>query len=187
MSTLCLFYRLTLHTTQGVGFQKLNAQDFLKMPLDLMLILTLYLSTHWLTKAHVVLQPRLACQVLLQRIPLKSLLHLCNACLSTFSALRVLPMPTSNRSAFLYSLLTSLQDPSPDVRQSAFALVGDLAKVAAPHIAPALPQLTALAVASLDLVQIRNDTVSATNNACWALGIFPIYCFDLCVWIGVGC
>ena len=35
------------------------------------------------------------------------------------------------------------QDVSPDIRQSAFALVGDLARVACPYLSPALTQVRA--------------------------------------------
>jgi hypothetical protein len=62
------------------------------------------------------------------------------------------------------------QDVSPDVRQSAFALVGDLARVAAPHLGPAVPDLLALGVANLQPAMLRADTMSACNNACWSLG-----------------
>ena len=62
------------------------------------------------------------------------------------------------------------QDISPDVRQSAFALVGDLARVAAPHLGPAVPDLLALGVANLQPAMLRADTMSACNNACWSLG-----------------
>jgi len=62
------------------------------------------------------------------------------------------------------------QDPSADVRQSAFALVGDLSKVCHAHLAPIAGDLVALGTASLQPAMIRQDTMSACNNACWALG-----------------
>ena len=63
-----------------------------------------------------------------------------------------------------------MQDLSADVRQSAFALVGDLAKVAAAHLAPAVADLLALGVANLQPAMLRADSMSACNNACWSLG-----------------
>ena len=62
------------------------------------------------------------------------------------------------------------QDASPDVRQSAFALVGDLSKVCPGHLLPCTPQLVSLAVANLQPQNITQETMSACNNACWSLG-----------------
>jgi len=66
-----------------------------------------------------------------------------------------------------------LQDESPDVRQSAFALVGDLAKLCAPHLAPVAGDLIRLGMAQLEPAAIRQETMSACNNACWSLGEHP--------------
>ncbi|KAK9804853.1 hypothetical protein WJX72_008726 [[Myrmecia] bisecta] len=71
-------------------------------------------------------------------------------------------------------LLQCCQDPSPDVRQSAFALVGDLSKVCATHLQPIMKELVTLAVANLDLTMIRQENMSACNNACWSLGELAI-------------
>lgn len=62
------------------------------------------------------------------------------------------------------------QDPSPDVRQSAFALVGDLSRVCAPHLHPVLKQLLALAIQNMEARCIDPHNMSACNNACWSLG-----------------
>lgn len=62
------------------------------------------------------------------------------------------------------------QDPSADVRQSAFALVGDLSRVCAPHLQPVLKQLLALAIQNMEAHCITLQTMSACNNACWSLG-----------------
>jgi hypothetical protein len=68
---------------------------------------------------------------------------------------------------------TVRQDVSADVRQSAFALVGDLAKVAAAHLAPVISDLLALGVANLQPAMLRMESMSACNNACWSLGACP--------------
>lgn len=85
--------------------------------------------------------------------------------------------------AFGYSNLTKLcwagQDVSADVRQSAFALVGDLAKVAASHFAPSIGDLLALGIANLQPAMLRQESMSACNNACWSLGGRPSH---LCQW-----
>lgn len=62
------------------------------------------------------------------------------------------------------------QDPSPDVRQSAFALVGDLSRVCAPHLHPVIKQLLALAIQNMEARCIDPHNMSACNNACWSLG-----------------
>lgn len=63
-----------------------------------------------------------------------------------------------------------MQDLLADVRQSAFALVGDLAKVAALHLMPSTADLLALGVANLQPAMLRAETMSSCNNACWSLG-----------------
>lgn len=63
-----------------------------------------------------------------------------------------------------------LQDELADVRQSAFALMGDLAKSCAPQIASIAPQLLQLAMHQLEPAAITQESISACNNACWSLG-----------------
>lgn len=63
-----------------------------------------------------------------------------------------------------------VQDMLPDVRQSAFALVGDLARACPAYLSPVLTQLVALSLANLETSAISHATVSACNNACWSLG-----------------
>ena len=72
--------------------------------------------------------------------------------------------------AKLADWVVCVQDLSADVRQSAFALVGDLAKVAAVHMMPSTADLLALGVANLQPAMLRSETMSACNNACWSLG-----------------
>ena len=63
-----------------------------------------------------------------------------------------------------------LQDGSPDVRQSAFALAGDLAKCCLSQLASVYSRLVELCVHSLHPSLITPESMSASNNACWALG-----------------
>ena len=63
-----------------------------------------------------------------------------------------------------------VQDDSPDVRQSAFALAGDLAKVCKTHLTPVSGNIFRLGIAQLQPAAIRQDSMSACNNACWSLG-----------------
>lgn len=66
-------------------------------------------------------------------------------------------------------LLQCCVDDAHDVRQSAFALLGDLARVCPVHLHPSLSQFLDIAAKQLDIAKLR-DTISVANNACWALG-----------------
>jgi transportin-1 len=62
-------------------------------------------------------------------------------------------------------LFACMQDASEDVRQSAFALLGDLVKACHLHLVPVLPTYLPVLVNNLD-----PRAVSVCNNASWALG-----------------
>lgn len=59
------------------------------------------------------------------------------------------------------------------MRQSAFALVGDLARSCWDQVRPALPALLELARAQLDTAHVTQANMPACNNACWSLGQPP--------------
>jgi transportin-1 len=71
-------------------------------------------------------------------------------------------------------LVLCCQDTCADVRQSAFALVGDLAKMCAPRLAAVCPQIMALCISNLEASMITQQNMSACNNACWSLGELAI-------------
>lgn len=57
------------------------------------------------------------------------------------------------------------------VRQSAFALVGDLSRCCISHVGAVLGDLLPLALANLEMAVVQQPVNnSACNNACWALG-----------------
>ncbi|BBH09835.1 transportin 1 [Prunus dulcis] len=66
-------------------------------------------------------------------------------------------------------LLQCCTDDAPDVRQSGFALLGDLARVCAVHLRPRLPEFIDVAAKQLNTPKLK-ETVSVANNACWAIG-----------------
>lgn len=78
--------------------------------------------------------------------------------------------PLIGRSALVEVLVSCAGDPSADVRQSAFALIGDLARACGPHLRPVMNELVAAALTSLQPVNITQATMSVCNNAAWALG-----------------
>ncbi|CAK7329452.1 unnamed protein product [Dovyalis caffra] len=66
-------------------------------------------------------------------------------------------------------LLQCCMDDAYDVRQSAFALLGDLGKVCAVHLRPRLPEFLDVAAKQLNTPKLK-ETISVANNACWAIG-----------------
>lgn len=61
------------------------------------------------------------------------------------------------------------------VRQSSFALVGDLARCCISHVGPVLGELLPLALANLEVAVVQDQANnSACNNACWSLGEMAI-------------
>ncbi|KAG2706080.1 hypothetical protein I3843_05G077300 [Carya illinoinensis] len=66
-------------------------------------------------------------------------------------------------------LLHCCMDDASDVRQSAFALFGDLARVCPVHLHPRLSEFLDVATKQLNAPN-RRETLSVANNACWAIG-----------------
>lgn len=66
-------------------------------------------------------------------------------------------------------LLQCCMDDASDVRQSAFALLGDLARVCPVHLQPRLSEFLDVAAKQLNTPKLK-ETASVANNACWAIG-----------------
>ncbi|KAL4609820.1 hypothetical protein ACB092_08G008400 [Castanea dentata] len=66
-------------------------------------------------------------------------------------------------------LLQCCMDDASDVRQSAFALLGDLARVCPVHLRPRLSEFLDIAAKQLTSPKLK-ETVSVANNACWSIG-----------------
>ncbi|XP_042462671.1 transportin-1-like isoform X2 [Zingiber officinale] len=66
-------------------------------------------------------------------------------------------------------LLQCCMDQAADIRQSALALLGDLAKVCPTHLYPRLADFLRVAAEQLNIAAIK-EAVSVANNACWAIG-----------------
>jgi hypothetical protein len=73
------------------------------------------------------------------------------------------------RDTLLKLMLTCLQDSFPELRQSAFALTGDLCKNCIQFIAPIAPQLVDIILRNLDY-----DYPMVCNNASWTVGELAI-------------
>ena len=66
-----------------------------------------------------------------------------------------------------------MKDVNNDVRQSAYALLGDCAIYIFPQLQPFLQTVMELLIAQLDLTQVQSDPETAfrvINNACWSCG-----------------
>ncbi|KAL3514972.1 hypothetical protein ACH5RR_021874 [Cinchona calisaya] len=66
-------------------------------------------------------------------------------------------------------LLQCCMDDAADVRQSAFALLGDLARVCPIHLHSRLSEFLDIASKQLSTPKLK-ENVSVANNACWAIG-----------------
>ncbi len=64
----------------------------------------------------------------------------------------------------------SCADDAPDVRQSGFALMGDLAKACPSHLLPTLQRCFEAACATLQHDALVQEYAQAGTNACWAIG-----------------
>lgn len=62
-----------------------------------------------------------------------------------------------------------MQDPMPEVRQSSFALLGDLTKACFQHVRPCIPDFLPILGQNLN-----PEYISVCNNATWAIGEISI-------------
>jgi transportin-1 len=81
----------------------------------------------------------------------------------------------NSASPHLYDLLSfTMEDPVPDVRQSAYALLGDCALAVYPTLGPYLPKLLPHLIRQIDLDLIRDDDsdtgFNVLINVCWSTG-----------------
>jgi transportin-1 len=75
----------------------------------------------------------------------------------------------------IFELLSfCMENPTNDVRQSSYALLGDCAKYVFPQLQPFLPRIMPILIKQLDLNMVMDDHIengfSVVNNACWSVG-----------------
>ncbi|KAL8761860.1 MAG: hypothetical protein Q9184_002063 [Pyrenodesmia sp. 2 TL-2023] len=79
---------------------------------------------------------------------------------------------------FFDLLLFCMEDPSNDVRQSSYALLGDCAVNIFEQLQPVLPAIMPVLVQQLDLDNMKDQNIesgfSVINNACWSCGEIAI-------------
>lgn len=79
------------------------------------------------------------------------------------------PFISRSQPSLLQLLTVCLKHPQAPVRQSAYALVGDLAMNCFPLLRPHMPQVMQELIAQLD-PEPKVEFVSACNNAAWSVG-----------------
>ena len=71
-----------------------------------------------------------------------------------------------------------MENPTNDVRQSSYALLGDCAKYVFPQLQPFLPNIMPILIKQLDLNAVMDEQIengfSVVNNACWSVGEIAI-------------
>ncbi|KAI0021882.1 armadillo-type protein [Xylariomycetidae sp. FL0641] len=80
--------------------------------------------------------------------------------------------------AFFELMTFCMEDPTDEVRQSAYALLGDCAKYVYGQLKPSLPSIFPVLLRQLDLDSILDEDIdsgfSVVNNACWSAGEIAI-------------
>lgn len=80
----------------------------------------------------------------------------------------------SSTPSFFQILAISMKDPNNDVRQSAYALLGDCAIYVFRQLQPCLPEILEISIEQLDVAQAHVEAeetgYSVINNACWSVG-----------------
>ncbi|KAI0115509.1 armadillo-type protein [Nemania sp. FL0031] len=80
--------------------------------------------------------------------------------------------------AFFELMILCMEDPSNEVRQSAYALLGDCAKYVYGQLKPSLPNVFPVLLKQLDFENILDEEAesgfSVVNNACWSAGEIAI-------------
>ena len=101
-------------------------------------------------------------------------LDLLSAIIQALDSSRSGELVSSSQPRFFDLLMFCMEDPSNDVRQSSYALLGDCAVNIFPQLQPFLPALLPVLIQQLDLDNVRDEDIvtgfSVINNACWSCG-----------------
>lgn len=101
-------------------------------------------------------------------------LDLLSAIIQALDASKSGELVSTSQPRFFDLLMFCMEDPSNDVRQSSYALLGDCAVNIFPQLQPFLPALLPVLIRQLDLDNVRDEDIdtgfSVINNACWSCG-----------------
>jgi transportin-1 len=101
-------------------------------------------------------------------------LDLLSAIIQALGEEKATKLVQSSQPAFFELLSFCLEDPSDEVQQSAYALLGDCAKYVFEQLKSTLPTVMPILLKRLDLDNILDEEIdngfSVVNNACWSAG-----------------
>lgn len=80
----------------------------------------------------------------------------------------------TSQQSFFELLSLCMEDPTDEVRQSAYALLGDCAKYVFPQLQQYLPTIIPILLKQLDMDSVLDEDIESgfgvVNNACWSIG-----------------
>ncbi|KAL2131332.1 hypothetical protein VTI74DRAFT_5256 [Chaetomium olivicolor] len=101
-------------------------------------------------------------------------LDLLSAIIQALDDAKAVKLVQSSQPAFFELLSFCMEDPTDEVQQSAYALLGDCAKFVFKQLEPFLPSILPILLKRLDLENILDEEIdgsfSVVNNACWSAG-----------------
>ncbi|KAI1111740.1 armadillo-type protein [Nemania sp. NC0429] len=105
-------------------------------------------------------------------------LDLLSAIIQALDTSKSAKLVEESQPAFFELMVLCMEDPSNEVRQSAYALLGDCAKYVYGQLKPSLPNLFPVLLKQLDFDNILDEEAesgfSVVNNACWSAGEIAI-------------
>ncbi|KAL7625534.1 hypothetical protein AAE478_004754 [Parahypoxylon ruwenzoriense] len=105
-------------------------------------------------------------------------LDLLSAIIQALDPVKSSKLVQESQPAFFELLTFCMEDPTDEVRQSAYALLGDCAKYVFAQLEPSLPNVFSVLLKQLDLDGILDEDIDsgfgAVNNACWSAGEIAI-------------
>jgi transportin-1 len=105
-------------------------------------------------------------------------LDLLSAVIQALDAPKSAELVSGSQPNFFELLAFCMEDPTNDVRQSSYALLGDCARYVFPQLQAYLPNIMPILIRQLDLRMIMSEQIetgfSVVNNACWSAGEISI-------------
>ena len=101
-------------------------------------------------------------------------LDLLSAIIQALDEAKSAELVKSSQQSFFELLSFCMEDPADEVRQSAYALLGDCARYVFPQLQQYLPSMIPLLLKQLDMDNVLDEDVDGgfgvVNNACWSCG-----------------
>ncbi|KAI1365955.1 armadillo-type protein [Xylaria arbuscula] len=105
-------------------------------------------------------------------------LDLLSAIIQALDASKSAKLVEASQPAFFELMILCMEDPSNEVRQSAYALLGDCSKYVYGQLKPSLSSVFPVLLKQLDFDNILDEEAesgfSVVNNACWSVGEIAI-------------